>query len=136
MKEYLLGLKIQPISQIEVNTYVSSITNVISNNQSESFVLNLCSREAITNETARVPVKFPTSSPIPASAEKIIKDYLRTPKTVEVDKTMNKYGFIGNMRKPFTVLTWLYRKVSQKLKEMELLDTVSMKLKVDISSSP
>ena len=90
--------------------YVSSITNVISDNQSESFVLNLCSREAITNETARVPVKFPTSSPISVSAEKIIKDYLRTPKTVEVDKTMNKYGFIGNMRKPFTVLTWLASK--------------------------
>ena len=35
---------------------------------------------------------------------------MRTPKTVEVDKTMNKYGFIGNMRKPFTVLTWLASK--------------------------
>jgi hypothetical protein len=23
---------------------------------------------------------------------------------------MNKYGFIGNMRKPFTVLTWLASK--------------------------
>ena len=58
--------------------YVSSITNVVSNNQVESFVLNLCSREAITNETARVPVKFPTSLPISSSVEKVIKDYIRT----------------------------------------------------------
>ena len=90
--------------------YVSSISNVISDNETETFVLNLCSREAITNETSRVPVKFPTSSPISVSAEKIIKDYLKTKKSVDVDKTMNTYGFIGNMRKPFTVLTWLASK--------------------------
>ena len=90
--------------------YVSSISNVLNTNQSETFTLNLCSREAITNETARIPIKFPTSSPISASAEKIIKTYLQTGKSVEVDQTMNKYGFIGNLRKPFTVLTWLASK--------------------------
>lgn len=90
--------------------YVSSISNVLNTNQSETFTLSLCSREAITNETARIPVKFPTSSPISASAEKIIKTYLQTGKNVEVDQTMNKYGFIGNLRKPFTVLTWLASK--------------------------
>ena len=90
--------------------YVSSISNVLNTNQSETFTLNLCSREAITNETARIPIKFPTSSPISASAEKIITTYLQTGKNVEVDQTMNKYGFIGNLRKPFTVLTWLASK--------------------------
>ena len=38
--------------------YVSSITNIISSSEKESFVLNLCSREAITNETARVVKNF------------------------------------------------------------------------------
>jgi len=90
--------------------YVSSISNVISGNQLETFVLNLCSREAITNETARVVKKYPTSSPISASAEDIIKSYLQTSKKSTVDPTSNKYGFIGNMRKPFTVLTWLASK--------------------------
>lgn len=90
--------------------YVSSISNVISGNQLETFVLNLCSREAITNETARVVKKYPTSSPISASAEDIIKSYLQTSKKSSVDPTSNKYGFIGNMRKPFTVLTWLASK--------------------------
>ena len=33
------------------NLYVSSISNVLSKNQVETFVLNLCSREAISNET-------------------------------------------------------------------------------------
>ena len=90
--------------------YVSSISNVISGNQVETFVLNLCSREAITNETVRVAKKYPTSSPISASAEDIIKSYLQTKKDVKVDPSSNKYGFIGNMRKPFTVLTWLASK--------------------------
>jgi hypothetical protein len=92
------------------NLYVSSISNVLSKNQNETFVLNLCSREAITNETARVVKKYPTSSPISASAEDIIKSYLQTSKNVSVDPSSNKYGFIGNMRKPFTVLTWLASK--------------------------
>jgi hypothetical protein len=95
--------------------YVSAITNVIGNNQSESFVLNLCSREAITNETVRVMNKYPSSSPISTSVEDIIK-LLGTSKKVTVDKTMNPYGFIGNMRKPFTVLTWLASKGVPEMK--------------------
>lgn len=90
--------------------YVSSISNVISANQVETFALDLCSREAITNETARVLKKYPTSSPISASAEDIINSYLQTSKSSVIDPTSNKYGFIGNMRKPFTVLTWLASK--------------------------
>ena len=90
--------------------YVSGISNVISGDQVETFVLDLCSREAITNETARIPKKYPSSSPISASAENIIKEYLQTRKNVSIDPSSNKYGFIGNMRKPFTVLTWLASK--------------------------
>jgi hypothetical protein len=90
--------------------YVSSITNVISGSQKEFFELNLVSREAITNETVRVPKKFPTSQSISDSVESIIKEYLKTDKIDEIDKTQNKYGFIGNLRKPFTVLVWLASK--------------------------
>jgi len=90
--------------------YVSSIANIITDTQTESFVLHLCSREAITNETVRVPKKYPSSSPISASAEDIIKTYLATSKDIDIDPTSNKYGFIGNLRKPFTILTWLASK--------------------------
>jgi len=90
--------------------FVSGITNVIRDSKQETFVLNLCSREAITNETSRVPIRFPTSSPISVSAEEIIKKYLVTGKELFIDKTSNKYGFIGNMKKPFTLLTWLASK--------------------------
>lgn len=97
-------------STVENYFYVSSITDVISETQKESFTLHLVPREAITNETVRVTRKYPTSLSIDGSVEKILKEVLRTKKIGKIDKTSNKYGFIGNMRKPFTILTWLASK--------------------------
>ena len=90
--------------------YVSSITNVITQAKKETFVLNLVSREAITNETTRVPIKFPSSSTIDVSIKKILTDYLKTDKEIDADKTSNSYAFIANMRKPFNIITWLASK--------------------------
>lgn len=97
-------------STVENYFYVSSITDVISETQKESFTLHLVPREAITNETVRVTRKYPTALSIDGSVEKILKEVLRTKKIGKIDKTSNKYGFIGNMRKPFTILTWLASK--------------------------
>jgi hypothetical protein len=90
--------------------YVSSITDVLSETQNESFTLHLVSREAITNETTRVMRKYPTSLRISESVRKILTDVLQTDKIGSIDDTSNQYGFIGNMRKPFTVLIWLASK--------------------------
>jgi hypothetical protein len=90
--------------------YVSSITDVISETNKESFTLNLVSREAITNETTRVMGKFPTGLSIDQSVTKILKENLKVNKIGTIDQTSNKYGFIGNMKKPFTVLVWLASK--------------------------
>jgi hypothetical protein len=90
--------------------YVSSITDVVSQSQKESFILNLVSREAITNETSRIPKKYPTSSTIDTSVRDILKNYLKTEKIGTIDRSQNKYGFIGNLRKPFTILVWLASK--------------------------
>lgn len=92
------------------NLYVSSITDVFSETNRESFLLNLVSREAITNETSRVAKKYPTSSSIDTSVRSILTEVLQTNKMGTIDKTSNQYGFIGNLRKPFTVLVWLASK--------------------------
>jgi len=89
---------------------VESITDVITMEKKESFVLNLTSRETITNETTRVPCKFGTSSSIDVSVEKILKEYLKTEKKLDIDKTSNPYGFIGNLKKPYALLVWLASK--------------------------
>ena len=90
--------------------YIASITNVLIESGRESFTLNLVSREAITNETARVGKKFPSSEKISDSVKDIIKNYLKSDKQVDVDDTQNPYGFIGNLKKPFYLLTWLSTK--------------------------
>jgi hypothetical protein len=96
--------------RVEDYLYVSSITDVISETNQESFTLNLVSREAISNETSRVGRKYPTSFKISDSVDDILKNYLKTTKIGTIDKTSNKYGFIGNLRKPFTILVWLASK--------------------------
>ena len=90
--------------------YVASITNVLLSEGSESFTLNLVSREAITNETVRVGKKFPTSQKISGSVENILTKYLKADKIGDIEETQNTYGFIGNMKKPFTIITWLAAK--------------------------
>ena len=97
--------------------YVSGISGVVATNEQESFTLNLCSKVAITNETVRVTKKFPTSQNITGSVEKIVNDYLGTGLFAgPPDQTENKYGFVGNMRKPFTVLRWFASKSVTDLK--------------------
>ena len=90
--------------------YVGSITNVIIQSGKETFTLNLVSREAITNETIRVGKRFPSSQKISDSVDDICKNYLSSEKLYDVDETQNPYGFIGNMKKPFTLMTWLASK--------------------------
>ena len=90
--------------------HVGSVTNVLIDEGSETFTLNLVSRETITNETVRVGKKFPSSQKISDSVKNILKDYIKTDKNIEVDPTQNPYGFIGNMKKPFSIITWLASK--------------------------
>ena len=92
------------------NFYVSGIENVMIDGERESLVLNLVSREAITNETVRGGKKFSTDSNISNTVRDILKNYIKTDKINQIETTMNNYGFIGNMKKPFQILTWLASK--------------------------
>ena len=92
------------------NMYVGSIENVMIDAERETFTLRLVSREAITNETVRVGKRFLPTTKISDSVEDICKNYLSTDKLYDVDETENPYGFYGNMRKPFTIMTMLASK--------------------------
>ena len=96
----------------EQNLIVSSITDVISQSERETFLLNLVSKEAITNETTRIYKKY--NDVISTSVEKILTDdrigFKLDKSRYEIDRTTNEYKFIGNLRKPFTTLVWLASK--------------------------
>ena len=93
----------------ENNLYVSKIGNVVSENQREAFVAHLTSKEAIINETASVTKKY-ESVPISGAVEDILKEYIRTNKPVNIEKSSNVYNFIGNSRKPFSLIVTLASK--------------------------
>jgi len=88
--------------------YVYKVSGIVSNGTNEMFTLNLCSREALTNETARVQKKY-SKKPINEHVESILKDVLQTKKfkSQNIEKTSNSYSFIGTIKKPFHILTWL-----------------------------
>jgi len=91
----------------EESLYVSGVTGMTPDSTAEAFNLNLVSREAITNETARCLRKY--SGSIDQTVTKILKDDLKTNKfkSGNIEKTSNNFSFIGNQKKPFHVLTWL-----------------------------
>lgn len=88
--------------------YVYKVSGIVSDGAKEYFTLHLCSREALTNETARVQKKY-EKKPINDHVESILKDVLKTKKfkSSNIEKTSNSYSFIGTIKKPFHILTWL-----------------------------
>ena len=117
-------IKIKPNSEkniaLEFDTpekyfYVSNVSKQFSDGSKEIFTLDLVSREAITNETSRVVKRYPKESKISDHVKTIIQDRLAsTIKDEDVDETVNKYGFIGNLKTPFPVLVWLASKSKPK----------------------
>lgn len=88
--------------------YVYKVSGIVSDGTKEFFTLHLCSREGLTNETARVQKKY-DKKPINDHVTAILKDVLKTNKfkSANIEKTSNSYSFIGTLKKPFHILTWL-----------------------------
>lgn len=97
------------IDLLDQPLYVSKINNVIREGQRETFVLKLVSREAITNETTRLYKKY-SRAQVTDHISNIIKESLQSQKTLTSDNASNQYGFIGNLKRPFDVLTMLASK--------------------------
>jgi hypothetical protein len=88
--------------------YVYKVSGLVADAAKEYFTLHLCSREGLTNETSRVQRKY-GKKPINEHVESILKDVLKTKKykSQNIEKTSNSYSFIGTLKKPFHILTWL-----------------------------
>ena len=74
------------------NLFVSGVTQVLQDTQRESFLLNLVSREAITNETSRVYKRYKNT--ISDSVKKILTDPLIG---LDVDKSKLDAVFQKNL---------------------------------------
>ena len=92
--------------EFKVTLYVDKVTDYKQEKQEENFILHLISKEGITNLNKRVLKKYKAKR-----IDEVIKDFLDLLECEEIDgeieKTVNSYNFIGNMRKPFTLAPML-----------------------------
>ena len=115
-----IGNNTQSNLPLEFNTpdtylYVSNVARQFSDGSKEIFTLDLVSREAITNETSRLSGRYQKTAPISQHVKSIIENKLKS--TIDddnLDTTINKYGFIGNLKRPFYTLVWLAAKSQPK----------------------
>lgn len=86
---------------------IQEVRNIDESNNKMMFTIDLFSKESIDNEleTNRVRQRF--DGKVSDSINKILKDNLKTPKTLDIDTTLNLLSFIGNVEKPFYKTTWL-----------------------------
>lgn len=102
--------------------YIYKVYNSTSESTRESLVVELCPAEVFINETSRVIAKY--NGNIKNSVDSILKNILKTSnyKPENIEPTQNNYVFYGNIKRPFTVLTWLCPKsipVKSKSSEKE-----------------
>ena len=95
-------------STIKVELYVNRVRNASPDSLKNIYFLDLCSAESLSNELSRVVKRY--QGKISTNVSSIVKDVLKSKKTVNIDPTALDYNFYGNSRKPFYVCTWLASK--------------------------
>jgi hypothetical protein len=85
------------------NLFVRS-SNIDKRSNSAIYSVELVSAETLTNETVRVANRF--DGKVNDSAKKIFSQ-LKSKKNFNDQNSANKYSFVGNVRRPFDLLTWL-----------------------------
>jgi len=83
--------------------YVNSIKTLIREGNKEFFMLNLSSRSGFDNERSFVEKAYSKEGRISDHVSAIYNKFFPYGE-IDVDQTTNKYGFIGNLKKPFDVL--------------------------------
>ena len=101
-------------NRLSLSLYVNRIRNVVKDPLQCNYFLDLTTEESFKNDQSRVVKRY--DGKISDSVDSILKQStsgsmgIKTSKSVKVDKTLIKYNFIGNNKKPFHVCTWLASK--------------------------
>jgi hypothetical protein len=81
---------------------VKEVRNIIEHTQKVVYTIDFYSKESIDNELVDSRVIKRYDGKISDSVYQILKkDCIKTPKTVDVDLTLNPYNFLGNTEKPY-----------------------------------
>ena len=101
---------------------LNSVRDVITDTNKQIATLEFVSKESIINETARINKKFT------GNVTQIVKDILEkdkkgilSKKELKTDNAVNKYSFVGNLKRPFDTIQWLCPKAQSSNKNFGFL---------------
>ena len=87
---------------------LNSVRDVVTSTNKQTATLEFISEESLVNETSRVNKKFT------GNVTQIVKELLetevkgiQTEKEIKTDDAVNKYSFVGNLKRPFETIQWL-----------------------------
>ena len=87
---------------------LNSVRDVVTSTNKQTATLEFVSDESLVNETCRVNKKFT------GNVTQIVKELLQsepkgiqTKKEIKSDDAVNKYSFVGNLKRPFETIQWL-----------------------------
>jgi len=90
--------------------YVNRLRGLDPGTQKDVYVIDLCTREFLTNEQTRVKKRY--DEKISDNVRTILTEQggIQIKKNINIDETAIPYNFIGNQKKPFYLCTWLASK--------------------------
>ena len=101
---------------------LNAVRDVITSTNKQIATLEFVSEESLINETSRVNKKFT------GTVTQIVKELLetevkgiQTEKEIKTDDAVNKYSFVGNLKKPFETIQWLCPKAQSSSKNFGFL---------------
>lgn len=100
-------------TKLAVKVHVNKSSAITKSTTMNVVAMSLTSKEYFLNEITRVVKRY--DGYISDSVYRIMKEVVKTTKSIIVDATLNKYNFIGNSRKPFYICTWLCKKSIPKI---------------------
>ena len=102
--------------KFEIELYINKVTDYIQEKQKEVFTLHLVSKEGITNLNKRVLKKYKAKR-----IDEVIKDFLDLVECeyddADIEKSATSVNFIGNMRKPFSLVPGLASRAVPELSD-------------------
>ena len=101
---------------------LNAVRDVITSTNKQTATLEFVSEESLINETSRVNKKFT------GTVTQIVKELLetevkgiQTEKEIKTDDAVNKYSFVGNLKRPFETIQWLCPKAQASAKNFGFL---------------
>ena len=108
------------------NLMLNSVRDVITDTNRQVATLEFISKESIINETCKVNKKF--TGNVTQIVEQLLtnkggsdKKGIQTKKKLKSDKAVNKYSFVGNLKRPFDTIQWLCPKAQSSNKNFGFL---------------